>query len=338
LYDKSIGLTLDDILHDEIQPKVTLDNQPFTVKMSIALTTAMFVAGLINGIFSFLTFQNEELREVGCGMYLFTSSITSILTISMLIVKFWFVSLTQMDVFISRSIVRAGCISIESVLKLFVYLDGWLNACVAVERAVHFSQGVSFNRAKSKRIARWIIIILPFCIMGPIIHEPIYRKLIVMDTKKNMSQDTSESYALCLTNYSPSIQTYNIAILFFHLVAPLIANLFSTLFIILGVARRRSAAQAGGQDYRQHAYKHLMEYKQLIISPLIILALSSPRLVIALLPGCVNVSRNRWLYLCTYFISFTPSMLVFIIFVLPSEMYRKKFKESLQSWRRIRRQ
>lgn len=307
-----------------------LDKQPFTVKISIAVTTVMFITGSINGVFSLLTFRGEKLREVGHEMYLFASSISSLLTISMFILNFLFVSLTQMDIAINRSIFRASCVSIETILKLFLYMDGWLNAYVAVERVIHFFQGVSFNKAKSKRIARGIIIILPFFIMGSIIHEPLYRKLIVMDTKTNMSQNyTSESYALCLTNYSPLIQIYNTAILFFHLVTPFIANLLSALFIILGVVRRRSTAQTGGQTDRQHDSTQLIENKQLIISPLIILALSSPRLVIALLPGCVNVSRNPWLYLCVYFISFTPSMLVFIIFVLPSRMYKNKFKESL---------
>ena len=139
-YAKSIGLTLDDILRDEIQKNMTLDNQSFTVKMSIALTMIMFVAGLINSILSFMTFQREDLRKVGCGIYHLASSITSLLTIAMFTVKFWFVVLTQINVSaISHSVHRGGCVSIDPVLKLFVYLDAWLNACIAVERAVKVS-------------------------------------------------------------------------------------------------------------------------------------------------------------------------------------------------------
>ena len=117
-YAKSIGLILDDILRDEIQKNMTLNNQSLTVKMSVALTMLMFVVGLINSILSFLTFQRKDLRELGCGMYLLASSITSFLTITMSTIKFWFVVLTEINVSTSLSVLRGGCVVIEPVLKL----------------------------------------------------------------------------------------------------------------------------------------------------------------------------------------------------------------------------
>jgi hypothetical protein len=313
---------------------MTLDNQPFTVEMSAALTMIIFVAGLINSILSFLTFQSKDLRKVGCGIYLLTSSITSLLTISMLTVKFWFVVLTQMNVSISRSVLQGGCVFVEPMLKLFLYLDAWLNACVAVERAVLISKGVTFDRKKSKRIAQRTIIILPFIIMITLIHEPLHRELFESKAEKDKTgENKTENYVWCVTRYSRSIQDYNTAILFFHLVIPFIANLFSALFIIFGSARQRAVARTS-QTYREHIYEQLHKHKQLVISPVILLVLSLPRLIISLLSGCVNASRYPWLYLCGYFISFIPSMLIFVVFVLPSKLYRKTFKESLNSWRR----
>ncbi|CAF1343589.1 unnamed protein product, partial [Adineta steineri] len=174
---KGIGITLDDILRYEIQRNETLKNQSLLVKMSVGLTIIMFLLGLINSIFSLLTFQNANLRKVGCGIYLLASSITSLLTISMFTINFWFVLLTQMNSLINLSIHRVGCISIEPLLKLFLYFDTWLNACVAIERAIHVYQGVHFNKEKSKRLARWIIFILPLCITATIIHEPLHRNI-----------------------------------------------------------------------------------------------------------------------------------------------------------------
>jgi hypothetical protein len=297
--------------------------------MSAALTMIMFVAGLVNSILSLLTFCSKDLRKVGCGIYLLASSITSLLTISMFTVKFWFLLLTQINVSVSLSVLRGGCKSIEPMLRLCVYLDAWLNACVAVERATLVSKGVNFDKEKSKRIARWIIIILPFCIMGSIIHEPLYRKLV----GDKPDEDNTERYVWCITRYSRSIQDYNAAILFFHLVGPFTANLFSALFIIFGSARQRAAARTK-QTYREHVYEQLSEHKQLIISPLILLVLSLPRLIISMLSGCVNASQYPWLFLCGYFVSFTPSMLVFVVFVLPSKLYRKTFQESFRRWLR----
>ena len=356
-YTKSIGITLDDLLRDEIKPYISLSNQSSLVQISTAITIVMFIGGLINSILSLLTFQNKDLRKVGCGMYLLASSITSLTTLCMFTIKFWFILLTQINISTNYSILRGGCVFIEPILKLCLYLDSWLNACVAIERTINVAKGVTFDKKKSTLIAQWIILILPFCVMSTIIHDPLYRELFVYNTEKikmignrtdkfNTSQhytfrneynntygketngNKAESYFWCITRYSHSIQTYNTAILFIHLVAPFIINLASALFIIFGIARKRSVAQTK-QTYKEHLFGQFNEHKQLIISPIILLILSLPRLVIALLSGCTKITRNPWLYLVGYFISFTPSMLIFIIFVLPSDLYRKTFKQSL---------
>ncbi len=344
LYVKSIGLTLDDILRDEFRLNTAFINQSFSIQISATLTIIMFVGGLVNSILSFITFKNKDSQQVGCGMYLLASSITSLLTVSMFTIKFWFVVLTQINVSTNLSVLRGGCVSIEPILKLFLYFDGWLNACVAIERVVHVFKGVHFDKKKSKRFARWIIVILPLCIMSTLIHEPLNRDLFVYQPEINKTEENetyvnkinegmTERNVWCITRYSSSIQDYNTAILFFHLVAPYIANLFSALFIIFGAARQRSVARTD-YTFREHVKKQFSEHKQLIISPVVLLVLSMPRLIISLLPGCAKTSENLWLYLSAYFISFTPSMLIFIIFVVPSDLYMKTFRESFSSGRR----
>jgi hypothetical protein len=138
----------------------------------------------------------------------------------------------------------------------------------------------------------------------------------------------TENFVWCMARYSRTVQDYNTAILFFHLVAPFVVNLFSALFIIFGSARQKLATRTK-QSYREHILEQLSEHRQLMISPIILLVLSLPRLVISMLSGCVKASRNPWLYLLGYFISFTSSMLIFIVFVLPSKLYRETFKKSL---------
>ncbi|CAF3806881.1 unnamed protein product [Adineta steineri] len=331
---KGIGITLDDILRYEIKRNMTLKNQPLLVKMSVVLTNVMFLMGLINGILSLLTFQNADLRKVGCGIYLLASSVTSLLTIFMFTIKFWFVLLIQMNSSTNLSIRRGGCISIEPLLKLFLYFDTWLNACVAIERAMHVYQGIHFNKEKSKRLARLIIFILPFCITATIIHEPLHRDIFEHQVKDDLDKTKIiERNSWCAIQYSRAVQDYNTAILFVHLIGPFIANLFSALFIIFGTARQRSLAQTS-QNYIAHIREQLGEHKQLVISPAILLILSIPRLIISLLSGCVKVSDKPWLYLSAYFISFTPAILVFIVFVIPSELYRKTLKQSLSTWQR----
>ena len=284
----------------------------------------MFVAGLISSALSFLTFSNNETRQVGAGIYLLASSITSFLTICMLVIKFWFFVLTQTDAYTSRSVLHGGCLIIEPALKLFSYLDSWLNACVAIERAIAVSRGVRFDKGRSKRIARVALVTLPCVIMGSIIDEPLHRQLI---------DDRETQSVRCITRYLRSAQDYNTFILFFHFLGPFAANLFSALYIIFGTGRQRSASQ-GGHRCKEQLRRQLREHKQLLISPVVLVILSLPRLVISLLCGCINVSRHSWLYLSGYFISFIPSVLVFAVFVLPFGLYRTKFRACVKRWRR----
>ncbi|CAF4837752.1 unnamed protein product, partial [Rotaria socialis] len=53
-----------------------------------------------------------------------------------------------------------------------------------------------------------------------------------------------------------------------------------------------------------------------------------PRLIISFGSECMKSVQSPWLYLSGYFIPFMPPLLVFIIFVLPSEFYRKEFNEA----------
>ena len=325
LYVKSIGLTLDDILREEIRSNTTFLDQSFSVKMSAAVTMIMFVAGSINSVLSFLTFQSKESRQVGCVIYLLASSITSLFTISMLTIKFWFFIGIQINLSTRLPLLRGGCILIEPLLKLFLYLDSWLNACVAVERAATVYKGINFNKEKSKHIAQLITVLLPFSIIGTIIHEPLHRQLLI--------EDKGNETSWCVVRYSHSVQNYNTSVLFFHFLVPFFANLLSAIFIIFKAARHRSITRTG-QNYMKHICEQLSEHKQLVISPLILVILSLPRLIISLLTSCVKASRHTWLYLSCYFISFVPSVLVFVLFVLPSSLYKKQFKESIRNWRR----
>ncbi|CAF1691471.1 unnamed protein product, partial [Adineta ricciae] len=81
LHYKSIGLTLDDILYEELKKNSTLSQQIVSIKLSAALATIMFFGGLINSFLSWVTYQNKDAQQVGCGFYLLASSITSFLTI-----------------------------------------------------------------------------------------------------------------------------------------------------------------------------------------------------------------------------------------------------------------
>ena len=132
-------------------------------------------------------------------------------------------------------------------------------------------------------------------------HELLYRRLLVDSSKTDeTNEDTTERYISCVTPYSPAVQDYNTAILFFHLVAPFLLNLCSALLIIFGAARQPSVTRTD-QSFNEYVRKQFQEHKQLIISPIILLVLSIPRLIVSLLSDGVKVSEKLWLYLSLIF-------------------------------------
>ena len=189
---KGIGLTLDDILRYEIRPRIPIFYQSNIVKWTCALTVIIFVAGLINGILSIMTFRSNKSREVGCGIYLLASSITSLLTVSVFTLKFCFLFFTYTNLSINRSFYRGGCLSLEFILKICLYVDSWLNAAVALDRAMAVFKGISFDKISSKRIARWMLIIVPLLVTVSLLHEPLYRDLV---------DDSEEGRMWCVETY-----------------------------------------------------------------------------------------------------------------------------------------
>ena len=322
-YAKGIGLTLDDMLRYVIQPHVPFRDQSVVVKWSAAVTVIIFLVGSLNSFLAFLVFNHRNMCQVGSGVYLLLSSIVSFLVVSMLMAKFWFVLLTHMNPSIDQSILRFGCILLEPGLKLFLCMNQWLNAFVAFERAMAVFKGIRFNKRRSRRLARWLRCLLPFAILGSMIHEFFYRDLF---------DDYEEQRLWCVFHYSFWVDTYSTTIQLIHFVVPFCANLFSAFFIIFNIARQRAAIRTR-YSYEQQLRKQFSEHRQLLVSPVVLVILAFPRFIISLLSGCVKASRNPWLLLAGYFISFVPSACVFVIFVLPSTLYKRQFRDSLTSWR-----
>jgi hypothetical protein len=323
-YTKGFGLTLDEILGYEIKHNIVLSEQSFSVKLSAIITMMMFIIGLINGIFSILTFKNKNCQEVGCGMYLLVSSITSLIIVILFTLKFWFLILSFIDFFAQRFIIYLNCMLIEPLLKILLYIDNWLNGCIAVERTFAVFKGIYFNKKKSKYIAKWIIIIIILINIILVIPQLLY--LHLFDDKK-------EERTWCVVLYSSSLHIYNSFLIFFHSFTPFFINLFSAIFIIISTARQRAATQTE-QLYIKQFKNKLKQHKHLLISPIILILLSLPRLIISFTLDCKKSSKHFWLYLIGYFISFMPSVFIFVVFVLPSAIFKKGFKQVIIRARR----
>ncbi|CAF3364239.1 unnamed protein product [Rotaria sp. Silwood1] len=239
------GLSLDAILGYHIQPHIIIRHQTLVVQLSIVLTIIMTVAGLINSTLLMIAINNKEPCKIGCGIYLISTSITSLFT--MLITT---------------------------------------------------------------------------------IHDPIHRRLIDDDN------DDDEKRIWCIVTYSSNLQTFNTVLNIFHFLTPFIINLISGLVIIIMTTRRRTAVRAN-ESFRKMLQKQFQEHSHLLITPILLVILAIPRLIISLISRCMKSINDPWLFLIGYFISFMPSVLTFVVFVLPSQVYKQEFWKAYARYKKV---
>jgi hypothetical protein len=283
------------------------------------------IGGLLDSILSMMTFKNKVVREVGCGLYLLGSSITTLLTIIMFGLKFLILLLAQMTIITDRSFLLFQCHSIDFLLRVGLYMGQWLNACVATERAYTIIKGASFNRKQSKRTAKFVILLLVIVIVGTSIHDPISRGLI--DEESN-NDDDNVKRTWCIVNYGSVLQVYNSMINTIHFFGPSMINLISSIILITKKSRQQS------KIHKQRAYKEILieqlkENKHLLTAPIVLFVLALPSIILTFVSKCMKSSNDAWLFLVGYLISFVPPMLTFIVFILPSKFYKKEFRKSI---------
>jgi hypothetical protein len=327
------GLSLDAILGYHISPNVSLNHQPFIIKMSLSLTIIFVVAGLINGVLSIMTFKNKSVLEFGCGLYLLGSSITTLFTTMMFGLKFLILLLAQMTIISNRSFLLFQCRSIDFLLRICLHMDQWLNACVASERAITVIKGTRFDKKKSKRAAKFVIIILLIIVATNFIHDPIYRRLIDEESNDDYD-DKNAKRTWCIVTYSNSLQIYNYMIHILHFLGPFLINLISSILLITNKSRQQSNLHKQ-RSYREIVHEQFQQHRHLLTAPILLVILALPRLIITFVSKCMKSSSDVWLFLFGYFISFIPPMLTFVVFIVPSKFYKKEFHKSVAQFRTI---
>lgn len=322
-YVERFGLSLEAILSYAIRRQTPLTEQPISIKICAVITMLMFAFSIVNGFLLTLTFCNKQLREVGCGTYLLASSIISIITMTGFAANFWLLIAVHTDMLTNLSLLFARCVIFEPLLKALLTMHDWMNSCIALERAFTVYQGTKFNHRQSKKVAKWLLGFLIFFSIGTSVHESFNRRLF---------NDEEEHRIWCIVSYSQSLQKFSSIILLVHFMVPFSINLGSAIFIIISKARQVSTARKSF-TYKQHVQEHFRQHKHLIISPIVLVLLGVPKLMISVIPGCMKLAYDPWLLLTSYFISFVPSMLIFVVYVLPSQIYKKEFYRSIDRLR-----
>ncbi|CAF3113962.1 unnamed protein product [Rotaria sp. Silwood2] len=322
------GLSLDSILGYHILPHHSILHQPYAVQISAVLTVIMVIAGLINGVLTLITFRSKKLREAGCGLYLIGSSITTILTMTLFGIKFWTLVSSQMSLTINRSFVYVQCLLIDFLLRICLSMDQWLNSCVAAERAITALKKVKFDKKQSKNVAKYVIVALLVLTISTAIHDPVHRRLF-------NDEDNDEKRIWCIVSYPFSFQLFNSVTYLFHFFIPFFINLISALIILKANARQRAIVRPH-YTYQQLLREQFQQHNRLIIAPFILIILAFPRVILSLVSGCMKSAQDSWLFLIGYFISFIPPTFIFLVFILPSKLYKEEFRKAVKHyWKMI---
>lgn len=314
-YARGMGATLDEILGYEIKSNTRLSEQPFTVKFTAAVTTIMFVAGIINSIICIFVFSRKAAREVGCGIYLLGSSINSMIITILYTMKFWLLFISCQNVRGQRYVLEGSCYGVEPLLQIFLQYDRWLNAFVALERATAAIKGVQFNRNRSRTTAIFAIPI-SFVIVGSLLVPPL--------TRLDLFYDEIEERTWCVVTYVEWIQRYRTAFIHIYYFVPLLINIISIILIVTVTAHQKHRSHRT-QTYMIHVRSQMRKNKHVLISTITVVVLTLPHLIISFLLECKKSSRIFWLSLIGYFLSLFPATLIFFIFALPSPLYKKQF-------------
>ena len=320
-------LSLDSIIGSHIQPNRSLNNQPLIIKITLILIIILVSVGFINGILSFFAFRSKETRQVGCGYYLLGSTVTTLLTSLILAVKITILLLSQMSIINNRQFLNIQCYSIDYLLQVCLNLDKWLNACIAIERAANIMKGIHFDQNKSKFMAKIMIAILIVLVTSSTIYDPIHRRIVDDDSNDEQKR------IWCIASYSSELLILNQLIHMIHFFTPFLMNIISVV-IIIGLLAKQQQTIENDQSDHQSLWIQIKKHRHLLIAPFVLVILSLPRLIISFVGGCMKSESSPWLYLIGYLISFIPPMLTFIIFVLPSNLYKKEFEKSLKKYRK----
>jgi hypothetical protein len=117
-----------------------------------------------------------------------------------------------------------------------------------------------------------------------------------------------------------------------NLIIPGSINLITTIFLLHKTTRRK---QAFGKRKSEKAYWKIFRKKvPMYGSPFGLVILSIMRVIFAFTLVCITKQWHKYVYLSVYFISFTPFMITFPIFVLTAKVYKTEFKNFLARFNR----
>jgi hypothetical protein len=189
---------------------------------------------------------------------------------------------------------------------------------------------------KKPRLAFGLSIFVILVVSGMHIHE-IMHYVTIVDRSY-----TSVSITLCVTSYVQQlISVYNRVNVLIHYFVPFAIQVVSITILIVQISRSRARANSRRQETFIDLFKKQFKtHREHYITPIIIVLSSLPQTILSFSYACTEPKQSwqRYMLLTTYFLSYLPQMLGFILYVLPSTTYTEEFHQTAIGKRLVRKQ
>ena len=248
------------------------------------------------------TFCQSRTREMGTGVYRLWISIVGQLGLMVVV----------LHLLLEKHHKPAlGCFLLEYLRKALHGLYDSLTACTAVERTVVILQGISFNKASSRRVAKLLVPVLILYHFLNILDEPFHRRLIF-----------SSSQSWCRLDFPNDVlRQYHSAINILHFLVPYLINLCLPVVWLVTLVKQKSTLNQTASIWT-NLKKVLGSYKYTLISCFTLVLLNTPRFLTMFTFTCIESQWQNTAYLLAYLISLVPMVITVFIFVLPSPTSR----------------
>ena len=325
-----MSFTLDSLIVKDIQTSAKL-----STSINISVAILIFLFGLFNNLCSFLTFVRPKSRQVGVGNYLLIVSIIDQCSLLLLLSKIIHIIFgSNGTLFYYESLNLYSCKIVSYLLSVSTRITYWITSLVTTERLcmVLFPTSVTL---KKPRLALGLSMFVILAVSGMHIHEALYYTTIV-----DLSY-TSINITFCVTSYVQQlVSLYNRANVLIHYFVPFLTQVISITILIIQIARSRARTSGSTKlTFFNLCKKQVKTHKEHYVTPIIIVFSSLPQAILSFSYACTELKQpwQRYTLLTTYFLSYLPQILGFILYVLPSTTYTKEFHQTLMG-KRIRRQ
>jgi hypothetical protein len=235
--------------------------------------------------------------------------------------------------FYYRNLNQYSCKIISYFLSVFTRTTYWITSLVTIERLCMVLFPTS-TALKKPRLAIGLSLFIILTMAGMHLHEVMHYSTVV--------DPSYESFyiTLCVTNYIQEwISLYNRTNVLIHYSVPFLIQVISVTILIIEITRSRARTSSIRRETFVNLFKkQLKTHREQYLTPIIIVLSLLPQGILSFSYACTELKQSlqRYTLLITYFLSYLPQILGFILYVLPSTTYTEQFHQTIIGKRFLR--